>query len=97
MFKADSQISTIILAQLGLGMKRTLVRIVPHQTKWGEAFSYVERHMRFRDFLRAHPAHVKKYEILKLGLAEEFSREREKYSELKAEFIQEILMLAQTI
>ena len=47
--------------------------------------------VRFRDFLIAHPADARRYEALKRELAARFERDRERYTEGKSKFIQELL------
>ncbi len=50
----------------------------------------IERHLRFRDYLRAHPAEAKKYEELKQNLAKTFANDREGYNEGKEKYAQEL-------
>jgi GrpB-like predicted nucleotidyltransferase (UPF0157 family) len=50
-----------------------------------------ETHRLFRDYLINHPESAKEYEKLKLGLQRQYSTNREKYLEGKAEFIQTII------
>lgn len=45
----------------------------------------------FRDYLRAHPNEAKRYEALKLELAARFPKEREGYTDGKAEYIQAVM------
>ncbi len=47
--------------------------------------------LRFRDWLRGHPADAERYAELKRDLAERFKFNRDAYIEAKAEFIQQIL------
>ena len=49
-----------------------------------------ERHLLFRDYLRAHPETAQDYEQLKRRLAEEFRTNREAYTDAKSDFIQSI-------
>ena len=49
-----------------------------------------DRHLLFRDYLRAHPAVVEEYAVFKHGLSERFREDREAYAEAKTEFICEI-------
>ena len=46
----------------------------------------VERHLAFRDYLRAHPAVTAKYATLKAQLAEEWVHDPERYQAGKSEF-----------
>jgi GrpB-like predicted nucleotidyltransferase (UPF0157 family) len=49
-----------------------------------------ERHLLFRNYLRAHPAAAQEYERLKRHLADEYRTEREAYTEAKTEFVRSI-------
>jgi GrpB-like predicted nucleotidyltransferase (UPF0157 family) len=49
------------------------------------------RHLRFRDYMRSHPAEVRRYSELKRSLAKKYRDDREGYTEAKTEFIEEIL------
>jgi GrpB-like predicted nucleotidyltransferase (UPF0157 family) len=46
-----------------------------------------EAELVFRDLLRADPALVRRYEMLKLGLAARFPGDRDTYTEGKTEFV----------
>lgn len=48
----------------------------------------------FRDYLRGHPEAKAQYEALKLSLSEQYRFDREKYTDLKKDFINHILTLA---
>lgn len=50
----------------------------------------LDRHLRFRDRLRASPALVQEYARLKRDLAERFGDDRERYSEAKSAFVRHI-------
>ena len=50
-----------------------------------------ERHLRFRDILRANPDIAREYELLKKDLALKFSFDRDAYSNSKTEFIERVL------
>ncbi len=50
----------------------------------------VERHLGFRDYLRAHPAEAKEYEALKLDLAARSGGDALAYSDGKTGFIREM-------
>jgi GrpB-like predicted nucleotidyltransferase (UPF0157 family) len=54
----------------------------------------LERHLRFRDFLIAHPDDAGRYERLKRELAERFRCDRDAYTEAKTTFVEEILAKA---
>jgi len=47
----------------------------------------IERHLVFRDFLRANPEAAQKYEIIKEKLAKRFPKESGNYTEAKSDFI----------
>jgi GrpB-like predicted nucleotidyltransferase (UPF0157 family) len=51
-------------------------------------------HLLFRDYLRQHPQAAKEYENLKMELAQKYKDNREAYTEGKAVFIENILVLA---
>lgn len=48
----------------------------------------------FRDYLRQHPDEAKNYGQLKRQLANRFTREREAYTQGKAEYIQSVMQKA---
>lgn len=47
----------------------------------------LERHIRFRDWLRAHPEGAARYGLLKRELAERFRLDRDAYTEAKTDFV----------
>ena len=49
--------------------------------------SEFQRHLAFRDYLRAHPEDAKAYGELKMALAERFRKDRAAYQDAKAEFV----------
>jgi GrpB-like predicted nucleotidyltransferase (UPF0157 family) len=49
----------------------------------------------FRDYVIAHPEIAKEYQQLKVKLAEQFTYDREEYTNAKGEFVNRILKLAQ--
>ncbi|OFZ13581.1 MAG: hypothetical protein A2X86_10990 [Bdellovibrionales bacterium GWA2_49_15] len=51
----------------------------------------IERHLLFCNYLRAFPELAQKYDGLKDDLRQKYSREREKYTESKADFILAII------
>lgn len=53
-------------------------------------------HVRFRDWLRAHPTDAYAYERLKRDLAARFDSDREAYTRSKSDFIHVILRRAET-
>ena len=50
-----------------------------------------ERHIMFRNYLRAHGADATAYGVLKRDLANKFHNDREGYNQAKSEFVQRIL------
>lgn len=54
----------------------------------------VERHLLFRDYLRAHPDERAAYERLKRDLALKFAHDRQAYAEAKTPFCDRIVRLA---
>jgi GrpB-like predicted nucleotidyltransferase (UPF0157 family) len=50
----------------------------------------VDRHLGFRDYLRAHPAEAQAYGRLKTELAQRFPHDGDSYTESKSDFIKEI-------
>jgi GrpB-like predicted nucleotidyltransferase (UPF0157 family) len=50
----------------------------------------VDRHLNFRDYLRAHPAEAQAYEALKRGLAVQSLGDGHAYSDGKTDFIREL-------
>lgn len=54
----------------------------------------LERHLLFRDYLRAHPETAQQYAELKFALAEKFRDDRPAYTEAKTEFIRGIEAIA---
>jgi GrpB-like predicted nucleotidyltransferase (UPF0157 family) len=54
----------------------------------------LQRHLFFRDYLRAHPQTMRQYEQLKREMAVRFEPDREAYTKSKTEFIESIVALA---
>lgn len=50
----------------------------------------IERHLRFRDYLRAHPIDAQSYEELKKSLASIYANDRDAYTDSKNKLIQEL-------
>jgi GrpB-like predicted nucleotidyltransferase (UPF0157 family) len=63
-----------------------------HLTEIGSEFW--ERHLVFRDYLRAHHETARKYAQLKHHLADRFRRDRAAYTEAKTDFISEVVRRA---
>ena len=53
-----------------------------------------ERHVLFRDYLRAHPETAQEYGRLKRNLAERFRRDREAYTDAKTDFVAGVIRRA---
>ncbi len=53
-----------------------------------------ERHLSFRDHLRAHPETAREYGRLKHHLAERFRADRDAYTDAKTDFISEVVRRA---
>lgn len=51
----------------------------------------VERHLIFRDYLRAHPETARDYAQLKYALAERFRNDRAAYTDAKTDFVNEVI------
>lgn len=62
-----------------------------HLHVYGLGHAEFERHMRFRSYLRAFPAEAKRYEAVKLRLAEQFRDNREAYTGGKDGIVQDLL------
>jgi GrpB-like predicted nucleotidyltransferase (UPF0157 family) len=58
------------------------------------ASDFWERHLLFRDYMRAHPEEAWRYQQLKQELAARFGSDRDGYSHAKAPFIQAVLAKA---
>ena len=54
-----------------------------------------DRHLLFRDYLRANPESAGEYARLKYELSERFSNDREAYTDAKTDFISEVVRRAQ--
>ena len=54
-----------------------------------------DRHLLFRDYLRARPEVADEYAVLKRGLSERFREDREAYAEAKTGFVDRILRRAE--
>lgn len=59
-----------------------------------EGSPHIERHLAFRDFLRAHRDFAMAYSELKEGLAKDFPNDMEAYIAGKADFIKEVEKIA---
>ena len=55
-----------------------------------------EKHILFRNFLRAHPDIAQQYYLLKKELAAKFSSDRNAYTDTKASFIESMIAKART-
>jgi GrpB-like predicted nucleotidyltransferase (UPF0157 family)/RimJ/RimL family protein N-acetyltransferase len=86
----DSERMFFVKGMPPFGDKRTHhVHIVEASSKhWNEKIN-------FRDYLIAHPETAKEYQQLKMSLAEQYTYDREEYTNAKCEFINKILRLVQ--
>lgn len=57
---------------------------------FAEESPQIARHLAFRDYLIAHPAIAKDYEVLKLALAADFPHDSRRYTAGKDAFIREV-------
>ena len=66
-----------------------------HQLHAYEAdYPAASAHLRFRDYLRAHPEEAARYEDLKRGLAEQHRHDRLAYSDAKTAYVEAVLTKA---
>jgi len=65
-----------------------------HLHIWEDGNPEIEKHLLFRDYLRAHPDYAARYADLKLKLAAEFSQDRKNYTEAKDALIKQIMQQA---
>ena len=79
------------MGELGIPGRRYFRKGGDDRTHQAHAFqigdSGVERHLAFRDYLRAHPAVAEHYGILKAGLAQQFPEDIEGYMQGKDAYI----------
>lgn len=61
-----------------------------HVHAFASGSSHLERHLRFRDFLRRHPDEAAEYSAVKQDLAARFANDPRSYQEGKAEIIRDI-------
>ena len=54
----------------------------------------IQRHLNFRDFMRAHPDHAQAYSRLKVEIAAQFTYDPAAYTDAKTDFIQQMDALA---
>ncbi len=65
-----------------------------HHIHMVELNSLLWERLLFRDFLRKYPDEAKRYAYLKCDLAHQFQRDREAYTNAKAEYIQSVMQKA---
>ena len=87
--------------EAGIPGRRFVVHEAPHGGDnlanvhiFGEAHFEIERHLAFRDHLRAHRDVAEAYVALKRSLAEKYRNQRERYTEEKSTFIEDVLRVA---
>ena len=61
---------------------------------WTEGSPQIERHLIFRDYLRAHPDVAEEYAQLKLRLAQEYPTAREGYTGGKSQWVEDVIQRA---
>src|SRR5512137_1730469 len=71
------------------GMPRTHHVHIVERSSWT-----LQRHLLFRDYLRAHPQTMQQYARLKQELAIQFESDRKAYTEAKTKFVESIVALA---
>jgi len=71
-------------------------RVVVHVHVFTLGSADWERHLLFRDYLRAHPAAAAEYAALKRGLAARYRDERALYTDAKGAFINAVVERART-
>jgi len=67
---------------------------IVHLHVFGQDSDEWQNHILFRDYLIRHPEIAKQYEQLKIELAEKYCTDREKYTDGKGAFIQNVVSLA---
>lgn len=65
-----------------------------HAGMYAEGHPEIGRHLRFRDYLRAHPEEASAYEVLKRNLAARFVNDTVAYADAKSDFCARIDRLA---
>ncbi len=81
--------------EYGLPRRRFFPRTVngrrtTHVHSWQNGDPEIKRHLIFRDYMCAHPSAAEAYGRIKTNLAAQFADEREKYSDGKYAFVQEM-------
>lgn len=87
--------------EVGIPERRYFTKGIPgartHHIHMVELTStFWERHLLFRDFLRAHPEVAQEYYRLKKELADKYGEDREGYTEAKTSFIESVTDRART-
>ena len=80
--------------ELGMLFRRYFSNQVCHVHIWEEGNPEIDKHLIFRDYLVENPGELKRYETLKLSLAETFRQDRTSYTLSKDNLIKEMLQKA---
>lgn len=80
--------------ELGMLFRRYFSNHVCHLHIWEEGHSEIDKHLTFRHYLTTNPGELKRYEALKLDLAQAFRHDRFSYTLSKDDLIKEMLRKA---
>ena len=80
--------------ELGMLFRRYFSNHVCHVHIWEEGNPEIDKHLIFRNYLVENPGELKRYETLKLSLAETFRQDRASYTLSKDNLIKEMLQKA---
>ena len=80
--------------ELGMLFRRYFSNRSCHVHIWEDGNSEIDKQLIFRNYLREHPDELKRYEALKLDLAETFRMDRVSYTLSKDDFIKDMLQKA---
>jgi GrpB-like predicted nucleotidyltransferase (UPF0157 family) len=77
--------------EMGMPFRRFFNKGEPQRTHhlhvWEQDSPEIQKHLLFRDYLRAHPEVAKEYAAMKIELAHKFNRDRANYIASKDDFI----------
>jgi GrpB-like predicted nucleotidyltransferase (UPF0157 family) len=85
-----------VMGEFGIGGRRFFLKDnevgmrTHHIHIFEVASDQIERHLRFRDYMRSHPEDAQRYSELKQKLAKQYPNDIERYMDGKDEFIKEI-------
>lgn len=80
--------------ELGMLFRRYFSNHVCHLHIWEEDSPEIDKHLIFRDYLIKNPDEFRRYEALKLSLAQTFPKDRASYTLSKDDLIRELLQKA---